>query len=114
MIITERKTDVFERRAGGKGNAIMEHIVDEKLYDGKISNYSRLVLKPACSLGYHKHDGTSETMFVIQGTGLYNYDGSENTLKAGDVTFCPNGESHSIENIGTDDLQIMVLIVNEK
>ena len=24
MIVTERKTDIFERRAGGKGNTIME------------------------------------------------------------------------------------------
>lgn len=23
MIVTERKTDIFERRAGGKGNTIM-------------------------------------------------------------------------------------------
>ena len=57
MIVTERKTDIFERRAGGKGNTIMEHIVDEKVYGGKIAAYARVILKPGCSLGYHKHEG---------------------------------------------------------
>ena len=47
MIVTERKTDIFERRAGGKGNTIMEHIVDEKVYGGKIAAYARVILKPA-------------------------------------------------------------------
>ena len=42
MIVTERKTDIFERRAGGKGNTIMEHIVDEKVYGGKIAAYARV------------------------------------------------------------------------
>lgn len=46
MIVTERKTDIFERRAGGKGNTIMEHIVDEKVYGGKIAAYARVILKP--------------------------------------------------------------------
>lgn len=49
MIVTERKTDIFERRAGGKGNTIMEHIVDEKVYGGKIAAYARVILKPGCS-----------------------------------------------------------------
>lgn len=62
MIVTERKTDVFNQRAGGKGETIMEHIVDEKLYGGKIITYARVILKPGCSLGLHKHVGTSETM----------------------------------------------------
>lgn len=113
MIVTERKTDVFNQRAGGKGETIMEHIVDEKLYGGKIITYARVILKPGCSLGLHKHVGTSETMYLLQGTGLYNYNGKESTLHAGDVTFCPENESHSIENIGNDDLMIMALIVKE-
>ena len=60
MIVTERKTDIVERRAGGKGNTIMEHIVDEKVYGGKIAAYARVILKPGCSLGYHKHEGTAK------------------------------------------------------
>ena len=93
MIVTERKTDIFERQAGGKGNTIMEHIVDEKVYGGKIAAYARVILKPGCSLGYHKHEGTSETIYILQGTALYNDNGTENTLTAGAVVFCPEGKA---------------------
>lgn len=44
----------------------MEHIVDEKVYGGKIAAYARVILKPGCSLGYHKHEGTSETIYILQ------------------------------------------------
>ena len=32
MLVTDRKTDYFEKRAGGTGTTIMEHIIDEKVY----------------------------------------------------------------------------------
>ena len=116
MLITDRKTDIFERRAGGTGNTIMEHIIDENVYGGKIAAYARVVLKPGCSLGYHKHEGTSETIFVLSGTADYNDNGTPMTLRQGDVVFCPEGENHSIGNAetATEDLLLMALIVNEK
>ena len=54
MLVTDRKTDYFEKRAGGTGTTIMEHIIDEKVYNGKIAAYARVILKPGCSLVYFK------------------------------------------------------------
>ena len=114
MLVTDRKTDYFEKRAGGTGTTIMEHIIDEKVYNGKIAAYARVILKPGCSLGYHKHEGTSETLYILSGT--YNDNGMEMELFPGDVAFCPEGESHSIGNSAHSktDLVVMALIVNEK
>ena len=116
LLITDRKTDYFEKRAGGTGTTIMEHIIDEKVYNGKIAAYARVILKPGCSLGYHKHEGTSETLYILSGTAEYNDNGTEMELFPGDVAFCPEGESHSIGNSAHSktDLVVMALIVNEK
>lgn len=76
MLVTDRKTDYFEKRAGGTGTTIMEHIIDEKVYNGKIAAYARVILKPGCSLGYHKHEGTSETLYILSGTAEYNDNGT--------------------------------------
>lgn len=94
----------------------MEHIIDEKVYNGKIAAYARVILKPGCSLGYHKHEGTSETLYILSGTAEYNDNGTEMELFPGDVAFCPEGESHSIGNSAHSktDLVVMALIVNEK
>ncbi len=80
MLVTDRKTDYFEKRAGGTGTTIMEHIIDEKVYNGKIAAYARVILKPGCSLGYHKHEGTSETLYILSGTAEYNDNGTEMEL----------------------------------
>lgn len=116
MLVADRKTDYFEKRAGGTGTTIMEHIIDEKVYNGKIAAYARVILKPGCSLGYHKHEGTSETLYILSGTAKYNDNGTEMELFPGDVAFCPEGESHSIGNSAHSktDLVVMALIVNEK
>lgn len=116
MLVTDRKTDYFEKRAGGTGTTIMERIIDEKVYNGKIAAYARVILKPGCSLGYHKHEGTSETLYILSGTAEYNDNGTEMELFPGDVAFCPEGESHSIGNSehSKNDLVVMALIVNEK
>ena len=116
MLVTDRKTDYFEKLAGGTGTTIMEHIIDEKVYNGKIAAYARVILKPGCSLGYHKHEGTSETLYILSGTAEYNDNGTKMELLPGEVAFCPEGESHSIGNSANSksDLVVMALIVNEK
>ena len=82
MLVTDRKTDYFEKRAGGTGTTIMEHIIDESVYGGKIAAYARVILKPGCSLGYHKHEGTSETLYILSGTAEYNDNGLPTAPKA--------------------------------
>lgn len=112
MIFHDKKTDVFHNRFEGKGEIVMEHVIDEALYGGKIPVYARVCLKPGCSLGWHIHKGNSETYFILSGTAVYSDNGNSVTLKAGDTAFCPDGEGHAIANEGTEDLIFMALIVN--
>lgn len=111
MLVNEKHTDVCQNRFGGKGEVILEHLIDEKVYNGSIIMYARVIIKPGCSLGYHKHEGNSETCYVLQGTAAYSDNGTPMTLHAGDTVFCDSGESHSIENIGNDDLIVIGLVV---
>lgn len=111
-IFKEKNITVAEKRFGGKGSVIMEHVIDESFYHGQIPVYIKGTLKPGCSLGYHKHEGNSETYFILSGKGTYNDNGMLSEISAGDTTFTPAGESHGLENNGTDDLVFMALIVN--
>jgi len=62
-------------------------------------------------VGYHVHHCDSETFYILAGESLYSDNGTEMELTAGDVTFTPDGEGHSIENIGDEVLEFMLLIV---
>ena len=64
MLIQDTKTDISTNRFGGNGDVIIEHYIDEKLLNDSVVMYARVILKPGCSLGYHAHNGNSETIVV--------------------------------------------------
>ena len=113
MLLGNMKTDIFTNRFGGNGNVIMEHYIDEAMLNDTIVMYAKVTLKPGCSLGYHEHNGNSETIVVLQGTADYNDNGLPMTLHAGDRVYCPNGKGHSIGNPqnATEDLLLQALII---
>lgn len=115
MIIKETKTDISKNRFGGNGEVIIEHYLDEKLLNDSVVMYAKVILKPGCSLGYHKHEGNSETIVVLQGTAEYNDNGTAVTLHAGDKVHCPSGESHSIGNAADakEDLLLQALVIKK-
>lgn len=112
MLFTDKKTDVSTNRFGGNGDVIINHYIDEKMINDSIVMYAEVVLKPGCSLGYHQHNGNSETIVVLSGVAEYNDNGTTMTLKAGDTVHCPDGEWHSIGNSAeaTEDLHLQALI----
>ena len=113
MLMEKQKVIRTEKKAGGKGHVLIEHLITAAEMKDKCQMFAKVTLKPGCSLGFHKHEGNNETYHIITGTGLYNDNGNEITVKKGDTTFCPVGESHGIENRSAENLVFMALIMNE-
>ncbi len=113
MLWTEKKTDISSNRFGGDGDVIIEHYLDEKMLNDSVVMYAKVILKPGCNLGYHQHNGNSETIVVLQGTADYNDNGNKMTLHVGDVVHCPDGEWHSIGNAkdASVDLHLQALVI---
>ena len=70
-----------------------------------------MTIEPGCSLGYHEHHGESETYYILSGKGDYNDNGTVRPVKAGDITYTPNGCGHGLENTGDENLVFMALII---
>lgn len=113
MIMQKQDVIKAEKKAGGKGYVLIEHLITPKEMKDKCGMFAKVTLKPGCSLGYHQHNGNTETYHIIKGTGLYNDNGKEFNVKTGDTTFCPDGQWHGIENTGKDDLVFIALIIND-
>ena len=73
--------------------------------------FSKITVKPGCSIGYHVHEGESELFFFIRGNGIYSDNGTPVKVSAGDVAICPAGEGHSISNESDEVLEMVALIV---
>lgn len=101
-----------EGLAGGKGTAIVHHIVPAEDLYGHGRMYAKVQLPPGASVGWHKHVGETEPYFILEGQGIFiDDDGSRNPVGPGDVCTIVPGQSHSIENASeTEDLFFMALI----
>lgn len=96
---------------GGKGIVSAASLLDLADFNGKGRLFNHSVLKSGCSVGLHKHDGEMEVYYILKGQGVYDDNGTLIPVAAGDVTLCRNGESHMLENTGTEDLEFIALIL---
>ena len=99
---------------GGKGHVIIEHILSEKEMHTACGLYAKVTIEPGCTLGYHEHEGESETYYILSGKGDYDDNGTVREVTAGDVTFTTSGHGHALANTGEEDLVFMALIILDK
>ena len=98
---------------GGKGQMKIEKILAPAQMKDKCGLYARVTLPPGAVLGFHEHHGNSECYFILSGTGVYDDNGERRIIKAGDVTWTPDGSGHGLSNeSGEEDIVFMALIVN--
>ena len=107
----EPRVEIKEHMRGGKGHVIMKHLLGEKELNGKCRIYAEITLEPGCEIGYHEHHNESETYYIISGQGVYNDNGTNRPVSAGDITFTPDGFGHGLDNTGTENLELMALVI---
>jgi len=95
----------------GNGLAHIKDLADKAaLYDhGRM--FAHVTLEPGRSIGYHTHEGETEFYYVIKGEGVFNDNGTEVTVHAGDICATGYGEGHGMENRTEEDLEMIALIV---
>ena len=111
MPIIEQKTVTAKK---GKGEIFITHLLTPKEMLDKCAMFARVTVPVGAALGVHQHVGTNETYHIIQGKGLYTDNGKTYEVKAGDTTFCADGDTHGIETIGDEDLIFFAMIINTK
>lgn len=104
-------SETFTSRFGGKGEVKATRILEVDQLQGKGRLFARNLLTPGSSIGWHKHQGDFETYYILSGEGTVDDNGKKAIVKAGDVIFTAEGESHSIENTGDTDLVFLAVIL---
>ncbi len=110
----ERITLKAERRFGAPGFITIRQLTnspEELNLKGRALNH--ITILPGSGIGYHEHSGDSEIYYILSGQGEYSDNGRIVTVGAGDVTFCPDGEGHSLMAVGEEPLELIALILYE-
>lgn len=106
----ERATRKAEHLNGGAGFVVIESLISEEQKEEHCGLFAHVTIKAECELGYHEHHGETETYYILNGKGIYNDNGKEVAVEAGDVLFCEDGEGHGLKNTGYADLDFVALI----
>jgi len=105
------KTEYRENMRGGAGTVELTNFATPEELNDKGRLFANITLKPGCGIGYHVHETDSELFYLMKGEVLYNDNGVEYTVSAGDVMLCPAGTGHAVTNNGEQDAEICALIV---
>ncbi|MDL2253993.1 cupin domain-containing protein [Ruminococcaceae bacterium OttesenSCG-928-I18] len=108
----EQPTETRSNMRGGAGDVVFRSLLTgEEEMNGKGRLYSVLTLPAGGSIGYHVHEGESETFYVLKGQGEFDDNGHKRQIEQGDVLQTPNNGGHSIANTGKEPLELMALIL---
>lgn len=109
----EVRVRTIQGAQGGKGEVTFHDwlLPEEAKGHGRV--FSKLVIPPGASIGYHEHQGEFEAFYVLEGVATVQ-DGDQTVeLHPGDMTLCPDGSGHGTENRGKQDLVLIALIMDQ-
>lgn len=98
------KEEEVKNFKGGEG-ALWAHMY----FDGT-NRIIKGTLKPGATIGYHKHEGNCEMIYVLSGNGKVLFDDTEERVAAGEMHYCPENHSHSLINDGNEDLVFVAVV----
>ncbi len=110
----DMKVDVHNEFLGGKGTLTNIHFLEKDDSAGAGRLFVKSILKPGSSIGNHTHKGDFEVYYILSGKAKVDDNGDFTELNPGDSILTRNGQFHSIENIGEDDLEYIALIMFDK
>ena len=97
----------------GNGLVQIKDITDQAGLYGHGRLFAHLTVNPGCSIGPHVHEHETEFYYILRGEGIFNDNGTDVTVRPGDVCATRHGELHALENRGREPLELMALIVME-
>ncbi|MEA4822715.1 MAG: cupin domain-containing protein [Clostridiaceae bacterium] len=114
MIIrtSEQRVETRTAMRGGNGEIALQHLVDGTKTYGKTRMMARLTFPAGASIGKHPHIEEAEAYIILSGEATVTENDVAYKLTAGDAAFTGNGDTHSIENAGSEDLVILAIIFN--
>ncbi len=107
----EMETEIKEQMRGGKGSIEITHMFKKDELTGKARLVAKITIKPGFSIGLHEHVNEEEIYYIIKGKGLVDDNGEKREVNPGDAVLTGGGAVHSIENIGSEVLEMVAVIL---
>jgi len=107
----EMREQVRENMRGGGGAVTIRHCFEKDEMKANTRLCARLVLPPGAGIGRHEHTNEDEVFIITRGSGILDDGKTEALVTEGDAILTGNGESHAIRNDGTENLELIAIIM---
>ena len=108
---SEQDTEIRKNMRGGPGEILIRHRFRKEEINAPCRLCAQLVLAPGAGIGSHQHNEEDEIFIIQQGKALVIDNDKEIEVEAGDSILTGRGGSHSIKNIGDNDLLVTAVII---
>ena len=95
----------------GEGTVTLTAAFEKGDYAAPLRLFSRITLPAGASIGYHVHEQEEEIFYLLSGSAVYNDNGVEKTLGAGEVSIATGGMGHAIKNTGDETVELLAVIL---
>ena len=100
-MVIEYKDKEWKAMPNFKGG---EGTIFSQMTDDGLNKFMIMKMPPNTSIGYHAHEGSSEIVYILEGEGKTNDNGTMIPIHAGMACYCPEGKEHQIINDSDKDL----------
>lgn len=98
---------------GGRGEVTFYDWMLPEEAPGHGRVFSKIVMPPGSSIGWHVHEKEFEAFYIISGQATINDNGEKIVLNPGDMHICLTGNGHETENLGSEVLVMQALVLND-
>ncbi len=105
------REEIREAMRGGKGTVGIRHLFEPGEYQGHARLMAKITLPPGASIGLHEHKEEEELFYIVKGRGLVTDEGKTREVGPGDAIMTGGGNNHAIENVGSEELEFVAVIL---
>jgi mannose-6-phosphate isomerase-like protein (cupin superfamily) len=99
-----------KRLFDGVGEAVIESLFEPGDFSTTVRLCARITLPPGGSIGHHVHRREDELYYILSGTGIVTDAGDSFRVGPGSAVLTRDGEGHSLENTGSEDMTLLAVI----
>ncbi len=96
---------------GGEGVGQVQAYFDPQSFSTPLAAFNVMILEPGVSIGEHRHEGSEEVYWVLEGRAEVTDEGQAALLEPGDALLTRDGQSHSLRNPGPGRLRFLAVLV---